>query len=83
MGSVECSEMLGCTPQQIEDLARSGEIPGLKFGRSWLFMRDDLLVFLAEKAREEARERRAKRQPSARLMTPEPRRQVPPVLPSL
>lgn len=41
--------------------ARAGEIPGLKLGRSLLFVRADLLAYLAEKARDEAHERRANR----------------------
>ena len=62
MGSDECAALLRCTPEQVEELARAGEIPGLKFGRSWLFVRADLLAYLAEKARLEAVERRSKRQ---------------------
>ena len=40
----------GRTPEQAEELARAGEIPGLKIGRGWLFVRADLLAFLAERA---------------------------------
>lgn len=80
--SVECAELLHCTPEQVEDLARAGEIPGLKLGRSWLFVRADLLAWLAEKAREQAQERRAKRNPaSSRNPEIKPRRRVPPALP--
>lgn len=59
--STQCAALLQCTADQVEELARAGEIPGLKFGRSWIFMRADLLVFLAEKARAEALARRTKR----------------------
>jgi excisionase family DNA binding protein len=82
LGSQECAELLRCTPEQVEELARAGEIPGLKFGRSWLFVRDDLLAYLAERAREEAAKRRSKR--SVGSMAPEPapsRRRSPPALP--
>lgn len=83
INSDECAVLLHCTTEQVEELARSGEIPGLKLGRSWLFVRGDLLDYLAEKAREEAQERRAKRQPVN--MTPDikPRRHRPPMLPAL
>ncbi|OUL98352.1 helix-turn-helix domain-containing protein [Variovorax sp. JS1663] len=82
IGSEECAELLRCTPSQIEELARVGEIPGLKFGRSWLFVRADLLAFLAEKARAEAAQRRANRQPKApSALNTRPRRQIPPALP--
>lgn len=79
IGSEECAQMLGCTPEQVEELARTGEIPGFKIGRPWRFVRADLLAYLAEKARAEAEERRSKRQ------APEPlkpqRRRDPPSLP--
>lgn len=59
--SEQCAALLRCTADQVEELARAGEIPGLKFGRSWIFMRADLLVFLSEKARAKALARRTKR----------------------
>lgn len=81
--SSECAELLRCTVDQVEELARAGDIPGLKIGRSWLFVRHDLLSYLAEKARAEAQERRAKRQPNVMPITQKPRRRSPPSLPSL
>lgn len=80
--SNQCAELLHCTPEQVEELARSGEIPGLKLGRSWLFVRQDLLAYLAEKARLEAEQRRAKRQPGVAPIAQaiKPRRRVPPRL---
>ena len=72
--------MLRCTSEQVEELARAGEIPGLKIGRSWLFVRSDLLAYLAEKARREADERRAKRQPGVVQLTAKPKRRQPPPL---
>lgn len=83
INSDECAELLRCTAEQVEELARAGEIPALKIGRSWLFLRSDLLAYLAEKARHEAQERRARRQPSAPTQLVKPRRQIPPALPSL
>ena len=83
MNSVECAKLLYCTPYQVEEMARSGELPATKIGRSWLFIRADLLIFLAEKARQEAQGRRARRQKGVTSIMPKSRRQVPPVLPSL
>jgi excisionase family DNA binding protein len=80
--SEECAALLRCTPEQVEELARAGDIPGLKIGRGWLFVRTDLLDYLAQKAREEAAERRSKR--AVQSVVPSPikqRRQVPPPLP--
>jgi excisionase family DNA binding protein len=80
--ATQCADMLGCEPEHAEELARCGDIPAVKIGRSWRFVRADLLAFLAERARKEAEERRAKRAPQ-----PEPqvraRRRVPPVLPTV
>lgn len=83
LDSEGCAKLLYCTTELVEEMARLGELPATKIGRSWLFIRADLLTFLADKARNEAQERRAKRQPGVRLMMPKSRRQVPPVLPSL
>lgn len=64
IGSDQCAELLHCTPEQVEELARAGDIPALKFGRGWLFIRTDLLSYLAEKSRTDAQDRRAKRHPT-------------------
>ncbi|WP_119157468.1 helix-turn-helix domain-containing protein [Caldimonas tepidiphila] len=85
----ECAELLHCSADQVEELARAGDIPGLKLGRSWLFVRADLLDYLAEKARAEAAERRAKREqpaPAVTLLQRMPkasRRRTPPALPAV
>ena len=75
-----CAELLRCTPDTVEEMARSGDIPGLKIGRGWLFVRLDLLSYLAEKARNEAADRRAKRQPGVTQLVARQRRRQPPVL---
>lgn len=80
MDSQECAELLRATKEQIEEMARGGDLPALKIGRSWLFVRADLLSFLAEKARAEAQERRSKRQAGVAAPFSKPRRQPPPVL---
>ena len=77
----ECAALLRCSPDQVEEMARAGDLPGLKIGRAWLFVRHDLLAFLAEKARDEAQARRSKRAPASQPI--KPRRRAPPVLPSL
>lgn len=81
----QCAELLRCTAGQVEEMARAGEIPGLKIGRGWLFVRADLLTFLAQRAREEAADRRARRTPAAaeKVQPIRPRRRAPPALPTL
>jgi hypothetical protein len=71
-----------CTRERVEELARAGIIPGLKWGRSWRFVRADAPAFLAEIARAEAEERRSKKQAPPDPIR-QPRRRVPPPLPEL
>lgn len=33
----ETATMLGCSTDVVEQRARSGELPGLQFGRGWVF----------------------------------------------
>lgn len=65
LDSAGCADLLLCSVDQVEDLARAGEIPGVKIGRGWLFVRADLLAYLAERGRKEAEERRQARAPNA------------------
>lgn len=82
----QCAALLKCTPEQVEALARDGDIPGLKIGRGWLFIRADLLAYLAERARLEAQERRQRRtapqgQAAGNVQPIKSRRRAPPPLP--
>lgn len=85
-----CAELLHCSTEKVEDLAGSGELPAVKFGRGWIFVRADLLAYLAQRAREEAARRQEKRIPAPEAsvlkavpLTAGRRRRVPPVLPPL
>ena len=82
--TTECAALLRCSPDQVEEMARAGDLPGLKIGRAWLFVRADLLLYLAERARDEAHKRRAQRAPTA-TQAPQVRgrRRSAPVLPVL
>lgn len=87
MDADECAALLRCSVDQVEELARTGEIPGVKLGRGWLFVRADLLAYIAELARQQAAERRARHAPAthATNVSPmprvKPRRRPPPPLP--
>jgi hypothetical protein len=50
--------MLRCEETTVEERARRGDLPGLKFGHGWIFPRDALLARLNELALEEAKRRR-------------------------
>jgi hypothetical protein len=63
-----CAQLLCCDSQNtIANLARRGRLPGLKFGRSWVFLRSQVLETFREMALQEAKERRD------RLATPDTR----------
>jgi len=46
----EVADILGCEVQTIQEKARTGELPGVKYGRPWRFPRTALLECLHEKA---------------------------------
>ena len=79
MTAAELAAEADCTQERVEELARVGVIPGLKWGRSWRFVRADAPSFLAEIARAEAEERRSQRKSKASPVKPS-RRGVPPAL---
>lgn len=83
LDSAGCADLLLCSVDQVEDLARSGEIPGVKIGRGWLFVRSDLLAYLAERGRKEAEQRRQAKAPNAPIpiKRQKPLRRVAPALP--
>lgn len=86
ISAAEVADLLNCTEEQVEGLTRKGEIPGTKFGKSWVYVRSDLLAYVAERARREAQERRQERggRAGTQKITPlKPRRRTPPTLPQL
>lgn len=81
MSKDEVAEILDCEPVTVEEKARTGELPGVKFGRSWIFPRTALLECLHTKALENTKPR-TQPQPAARALTKAVKRQ-PPALPAL
>lgn len=89
MNAQQCAELLQCSEDTVEEMSRLGELPGVKYGRGWIYVTADLLAYLAEKGRREAEERRLGKQdatkgakaPLASLV--KPRRKTPPALPVL
>lgn len=78
MTAAELAQEADCTDERVEELARAGIIPGIKWGRSWRFVRADAPMFLAEIARQDAAERRARKTTPPPI---KPRRRQPPALP--
>ncbi|WPG35358.1 helix-turn-helix domain-containing protein [Variovorax sp. EBFNA2] len=44
--STEVAELLRCTAQSVEVAARAGRLPGIQYGREWLFPEDALFEAL-------------------------------------
>lgn len=85
MTAEEMAELMHCTVRQVEQLTRDGDLPAVKIGRSWLYVRADVLAFLSEEGRRNAAELKSKKTPAS--VTPlvpksvRPRRMIPPALP--
>lgn len=48
LDSHEAAEFLKCSVEQVEKLARDGDLPGTKIGKSWVFVGPDLIEWLRE-----------------------------------
>jgi excisionase family DNA binding protein len=82
----DAAALLHAESETILQYARSGELPGTRIGKSWVFMRDDVIAFLRKQISidTEARQRRSTTTaPVAIVMQPKPssRRRQPPLLP--
>lgn len=83
----EVAELLDCEKSTVQEKARSGDLPGIKFGRSWVFPKTALLQSLHADA---MRNRTPVRLPNGQAFgfalfasSPEKqRRRTPPALPS-
>ena len=76
-------------PETVAQYARTGELPGTKMGKSWVFLRDDVIAFLRQRILQETEMRRGSRdecaleaQPSA-VIVPAKQRTRRTVLPAL
>ena len=78
----EVAELLDCEPATVQEKARNADLPGLKFGRAWVFPRSALM----ESLHTQALARKADR-PRAKAIVLQPerdsQRKAPPVLPML
>jgi len=46
---IEAAAFLGAHKETIRRLAAGGQLPGVKVGRSWRFIQDDLVVYMRSK----------------------------------
>lgn len=77
----EVAAYLDCEPSTVEEAARSGRLPGVKFGRSWRFPQSALLEALHNEAMETAKKNRAL--PPVAVMKPTGRKSRRSPLPTL
>ena len=78
--------LLHAENETVLQYARSGELPGTRIGKSWVFMRDDVIAFLRKQISQDTERRlRTRAAPLAVALEPKrnSRRRRPPDLPSL
>ena len=75
----EVADLLDCEPATVQEKARNADLPGLKYGRSWVFPRSALMEALHTKALARTP---AKIEPAATFVK-QSQRKAPPVLPQL
>lgn len=63
-----CGLLLHCDHKTVDELARRGTLPAIKFGKSWIFIRAQVVETVAQMASKQARERAASHSPLGVLM---------------
>jgi hypothetical protein len=79
---------LHAEPATVAQCARTGELPGTRIGKGWVFLREDVLAFLRQRIAADTAERRAKQNPPSlgsvsKIATSPARRQRRAVIPEL
>lgn len=82
------SALLRADSETVLRFARSGELPGTRIGKSWVFLREDLIAFLKSQISKdtEARRNKPRSSPASAVLTPvspNKRRKPLPALPAL
>jgi len=78
LNEAEAAELLDCEPSTVQEAARRGELPAVKFGRSWRFPRGALLQALDLKAMANMTRQPATKPKAVHIA---PVRRMPPALP--
>lgn len=56
----EAASLMKAEADTIMQLARTGELPGAKIGKAWVFMRSDVIAYLRKKIDADTQDRRKK-----------------------
>ena len=93
LNTAEVAELVHAEPSTVANLALRGELPATLIGKSYIFLRDDVMRYVREKIERDTAERRDKRNPHvagivAQIAQPERRQRGPkarplPKLPTL
>jgi len=59
MTAAQLAEALGCEVETVHERTNAGDLPGVKFGRSWYYPVEALRSWLNEVATAEAKERKS------------------------
>ena len=58
LDTTEVAALLRAEPETVLQLARSGELPGARIGKSWVFLREDVVAFLKDRISRDTADRR-------------------------
>lgn len=78
----EAAELLQCSEETIESMARNQELPAVKFGRGWIFHRGTLMQTIADMSLQNLK-RQPAATPKAVVMAAPRIRRAPPALPAV
>ena len=78
LNETEAADLLDCEPSTVQEAARRGELPAVKFGRSWRFPRVALLQALDLQAMANMNKAKTQKAKAVQLATV---RRMPPALP--
>lgn len=62
ISAAECAEALATTPNEVQKLLKSGELPAYRQGKNWKIPISLLQKYIEDKATKEAEERRKSEQ---------------------
>lgn len=80
LDELEAADLLDCEPSTVQEAARRGELPAVKFGRSWRFPRVALLQALDLQAMANMNKAKSQKPKAVQLSV---LKRMPPVLPTI
>lgn len=57
LGVADVAALLRCNEDLVMSFARRGQLPGIRLGKAWVFLREDVLAFLRGRIETETQER--------------------------